>query len=351
MSYALSRIMHLLLAASLFASTDGRAAATVGESQYMVISNPTANDPKTAFRQPDAIPFPSDDLYTPEKARLGRSLFFDPRLSVASSLSCSSCHSPDLAYGDGKARSVGAGATLSTHRAPAVINLAWSDLLMWDGRFETLERQSIGVLEAAGVMNTPVASAVARLAGIAGYRAMFEAAFPGQPIDGVSIARAIATYERTIVSARSPFDAWVDGNAAAVSGAAQAGFGIFTGKANCVACHGGPNFSDNGFHDIGLPGNDPGRGNLFPEVIAMQHAFKTPSLREIEHRAPYMHDGSLATLAAVVEHYNSGGLGRPSQAASVRPLHLTEAEQADLVAFLQSLSSARRPASAPNLPH
>ena len=345
-----SRITQLLFTASLLTSTGGHAAAIVGESRMMIIPDNVTDDPKTAFRPPEAVAFPADNLYTPEKARLGRDLFFDPRLSRAGSLSCSSCHLPALAYGDGNARSVGADTTPSLHRAPTIINAAWSDVLMWDGHFATLEQQSIGVLEAHGVMDTPVVSAVARLTGIDGYRTMFETAFPGQPIDGTSIGRALATYERTIVAARSPFDAWADGDAAAISGAAEAGFGIFIGKANCVACHSGPNFSDNGFHDIGLPGNDPGRGRFFPGVIAMQHAFKTPGLREIEHRAPYMHDGSLTTLEAVVDHYSSGGLGRPGQAPSVEPLNLTETEKADLVAFLQTLSSTVRPPSAPNLP-
>lgn len=165
-----------------------------------------------------------------------------------------------------------------------------------------------------------------------------------------TLAKAIATYERTVVSERAPFDAWIDGNEKAISEEAKRGFALFNAKAQCSACHEGWNFTNEGFQDIGLPSDDIGRGKLLPNVIKMQHAFKTPSLREISRRSPYMHDGSLATLEAVVEHYDHGGVDRPSRSDLMKPLDLTSQEKTDLVAFLKTLNSDLSPTSVPVLP-
>ena len=286
----------------------------------------------------------------PAKALLGRMLYFDPRLSRANVESCSSCHNPALGYGDGLAKGVGDGMVPLGRRSPTVVNAAWSDALMWDGRFDTLEEQALGPIQSAAEMNMPLATVVERLSAIDGYRTMFQAVFPGQPISGETIGKAIATFERTIVSARAPFDAWIDGDEQAIPEVAKRGFALFTGKAQCASCHSGWTFSDSGFHDIGLPDDDLGRGRLLAKVVKMQHAFKTPGLREIDRRGPFMHDGSLGTLEAVVEHYDTGGAARPSRSELVKPLGLTKEEKADLVAFMHTLTSPMPPLAVPLLP-
>jgi cytochrome c peroxidase len=192
---------------------------------------------------------------------------------------------------------------------------------------------------------------VRMLSEIGEYRSLFANAFPNQAITPKTLAASIATYERTIVSAMAPFDRWIDGDESAVSDAAKRGFTVFNTKGRCASCHGGWLFTDDGFHDIGLPGDDPGRGRILPRVSAMQHAFKTPSLRETDKRGPYMHNGSLPTLQAVVAHYNTGGAGRPGQSELVTALSLSVDEQADLIAFLRSLTSAMELNPAPALPH
>ena len=189
-----------------------------------------------------------------------------------------------------------------------------------------------------------------RLASIPEYKPLFDAAFPGDRMKVATLAKAIATYERTVVSERAPFDAWAEGNEKAISEEAKRGFALFNGKAQCSACHEGWNFTNEGFQDIGLPSEDVGRGKFLPGVIKMQHAFKTPSLREISRRSPYMHDGSIATLEGVVDHYNYGGVDRPSRSDLMKPLGLTAQEKADLVAFLKTLTSDLSPTAVPVLP-
>jgi cytochrome c peroxidase len=179
---------------------------------------------------------------------------------------------------------------------------------------------------------------------------MFEAAFPKEGIKSESVAKAIATFERTVVSARAPFDAWTEGNDKAISEEAKRGFALFNTKADCARCHSGWNFTDDSFHDIGLASDDPGRGKFLPSIAKMQHAFKTPGLREITRRGPYMHDGSMATLEAVVDHYDKGGIERPSRSDLVKPLGLSQQEKKDLVAFMQTLTSDADPMTVPVLP-
>ena len=165
-----------------------------------------------------------------------------------------------------------------------------------------------------------------------------------------TLAKAIATYERTVVSERAPFDAWIEGNEKAIPEEAKRGFALFNGKAQCSACHEGWNFTNEGFQDIGLHSEDIGRGQFVPGVIKMQHAFKTPSLREITRRSPFMHDGRWRRSKQVVEHYDQGGVDRPSRSDLMKPLGLTSQEKADLVAFLKTLTSDLSPTAVPVLP-
>ena len=331
----------------------GFGAAIVGESRKVQLTQKADSGLdalKAQFRRPATIPFPKDNTYTPQKASLGKKLYFDTRLSVTSAQSCASCHSPGFGWGDGLAVGVGHGMAKLGRRSPTVVNAAWSAIFMWDGRLATLEEQALGPIESPGEMNMPIDRLMARLESIAEYKPLFEAAFPGEGMKVKTLARAIATYERTVVSERAPFDAWIEGDEKAIPEDAKRGFALFNGKAQCAACHEGWNFTNEGFQDIGLPSEDIGRGQFLPGVIKMQHAFKTPGLREIGRRGPYMHDGSLATLEQVIDHYDHAGVVRPSRSDLMRPLGLTAQEKSELVAFLKTLTSDLGPTAVPVLP-
>jgi cytochrome c peroxidase len=275
---------------------------------------------------------------------LGKTLFFDPRLSGSNQISCASCHNPALSWGDGLARAIGHNGKTLGRRTPTLVNLAWSESMFWDGRVDTLEEQALGPIQAPGEMNLSLDRMVEKINGIEGYRELFARAYPDLPIGGTTVARAIATFERQIVSGTAPFDRWVSGDDGAMPGAAQRGFVLFNTKAQCAACHSGWRLTDDSFHDIGVRGTDRGRGVILPGIDAMQYAFKTPTLRNVAQRAPYMHDGSVSTLEDVIDLYDKGGLTRrPSLSADIKPLRLTSAERHDLVAFLRSLTSHDRP--------
>lgn len=334
-------------------SSAGLGAALVGETKQVTLQQkgPSGTDAlKALYRRPATIPFPKDNAYTPEKAALGKKLYFDTRLSVSMAQSCASCHSPSFGWGDGLAVGVGNGMNKLGRHSPTIVNAAWGEIFMWDGRLATLEDQALGPIQAAGEMNMPLDHLMQRLSGIPDYKPLFEAAFPREGMTPKTLAKAIATYERTVVSERAPFDAWIDGDEKAISEEAKRGFALFNGKAQCMTCYEGWNFTNDGFQDIGLPSKDVGRGEFAPGVIKMQHAFKTPGLREITRRAPFMHDGSLATLEQVIDHYDSGGVDRPSRSDLMRPLGLTAQEKSDLVAFLKTLTSNLTPTAAPVLP-
>jgi cytochrome c peroxidase len=235
-------------------------------------------------------------------------------------------------------------------RSPTVVNVAWGEIFMWDGRAGSLEEQALGPIQAEVEMNMSLDQLMDRLSKLDDYKPLFAAAFPNQAMGPATIAKAIATYERTIVSGPAPFDAWIGGEEGAISESAKRGFAVFNGKGRCASCHAGWNFTDDSFHDIGLASTDIGRGKHLPDVIKMQNAFKTPGLREIALRGPYMHDGSLATLEAVMDHYDHGGIDRTSRSPLMRPLGLTVQEKSDLVAFMKTLTSNQDPTSIPVLP-
>src|ERR1700688_810935 len=229
---------------------------------------------KAEYRRPALIPFPKESPYTPQKAALGKKLYFDTRISVTSAQSCASCHSPGFGWGDGLAVGVGHGMAKLGRHSPTVVNAAWGAIFMWDGRLANLEEQALGPIQSPGEMNMPIEQLMARLASIAEYKPLFAEAFPGEEMSAKTLAKAIATYERTVVSERAPFDDWIEGNEQAISEDAKRGFALFNGKAQCSSCHEGWNFTNDGFQDIGLPSEDVGRGK-FLAVLKMQHAFKT----------------------------------------------------------------------------
>lgn len=303
------------------------------------------------YLPPAAAPFPDDDPYTAAKADLGRRLFFDPILSGSRSRSCASCHNPGLSWGDGLPRAVGEGPGPMALRSPTLLGVAWMPRLGWDGKFPDVESVMFAAIKGPANMNLPEASAIARLAATPSYVQAFADTFGDGTITRRNVEQALATYVRTIVPGQAPFDRWIAGDEDAIGEAAKRGFDLFNGKAGCAACHSGWTLSDGSFHDIGTAqGDDIGRGRLFPTSLKLRHAFKTPTLRDVARRAPYVHDGSVPTLEAVIALYDRGGIERPSRSELIHPLGLTAAEKADLLAFLQTLTSGPKPASAPVLP-
>jgi cytochrome c peroxidase len=338
---------------AVFAGISAGTAAIVGQATSVALpktADATIDQLRNDYRRPDTIPFPAENPYTIAKVALGKMLYFDTRLSRATVQSCASCHSPSYGWGDGQPKGVGDGMKTLGRRSPTIINAAYGRIFMWDGRAGSLEEQALGPIKADVEMNMPLEKLVERLNAIPGYVPMFAAAFPNEGIKAEHVAKAIATYERTVVSAPAPFDVWVAGTDKAISEDAKRGFVLFNTKAGCGRCHSGWTFTDDSFHDVGLADDDIGRGKFLPKIVKMQHAFKTPGLREIAQRGPYMHDGSLATLEAVVEHYDKGGIDRASRSDLIGPLGLTSQEKKDLVAFMQTLTGEVDPITVPVLP-
>ncbi|MDX2204006.1 MAG: cytochrome c peroxidase [Hyphomicrobiaceae bacterium] len=305
---------------------------------------PPLDDLKAAFARPDHVPAPKDNPPTPEKIALGKRIFEDPIVSSNGKISCASCHDAKLSFTDGERLGRGVtGRRLSRH-TPTLWNAAFSPLLFWDGRAASLEDQAQFPVSHPDEMGSTLDSAAARIAAIPAYREAFAKVFPDDPAPTArTVAMALAAYERTLVSPPTRFDNWIAGDTAALSDAEQRGFAVFAGKARCIACHNGFALTDHGFYDIGLPTADEGRAGII-DLASTRFAFKTPTLREIAWTAPYMHDGSLATLEEVVRHYERGGVNRPSVSQDMpRPLKLTDAERADLLAFLDTLSSEAPP--------
>lgn len=304
------------------------------------------------YRRPaDISAFPDSNPYSQAKAELGRSLFFDPILSGSQVRSCATCHNPALSWGDGLPRAVGEKQEKLPLRSPTLLNVAQTPKLGWDGHFRDLESVAFGPITAAGNMNLPEKTLIDRLSAIPGYVEAFKATFGDREITRRRIELALATFERTIVSGEAPFDRWIAGDESAISESAKRGFVLFNGKAGCADCHQGPSFTDFSFHDIGIARDDDiGRGRLFPTSVKLKHAFKVPTLRDVARRAPYMHDGSLPTLEAVVDEYNSGGIDRPSRSSLIHPLGLTDDEKHDLIAFLKTLTGKPAPFEVPTLP-
>jgi len=303
------------------------------------------------YQRPTAIPFPDDNPYSEAKVHLGRMLFFEPLLSGSQVRSCATCHNPGLSWSDGLPRAIGEKQQSLLLRSPTLLNVAWTPKLGWDGHFRDLEGVAFGPITTAANMNMTEKGVIDRLSAIAGYGDAFSAAFGSREVTRRKIELALATFERTIVSGDAPFDRWIKGDENAVSEAAKRGFDLFNGKTYCAECHSGWAFTDGSFHDTGAAtGDDIGRGKLFPSSVKLRYAFKTPTLRDVARRAPYMHDGSVATLEQVIELYDRGGIARESRSGFVMPLGLSHEEKADLLAFLRTLDGASEPVSISSLP-
>jgi cytochrome c peroxidase len=295
------------------------------------------------------MPVPEENPLTLEKIELGRQLFNDRRLSRDGTIACVSCHDPARAFSDGRARAVGVFGRQGRRNAPALVNRGYGRAFFWDARTSSLEDQVLKPIADPNEMDLPVPEA-ARRVGLA----------PEE------LSRALASFVRSILSGDSPYDRFIDGDRTALSTEQQSGLQLFRGKGNCTACHVGPNFTDERLHNTGVAwagkagragrdGENGGNGEYLDEGRAAitgkaedRGAFKTPTLREVSRTAPYMHDGSLATLDDVVDYYDRGANVNPLLDREIQPLRLTAPEKRALVSFLTSLTgrSGQRAAKA-----
>ena len=273
------------------------------------------------------MPVPDDNPLTIERVERGRELFFDTRLSRDRTIACASCHDPDRAFSDGRPVAIGVFNRVGRRSAPALVNRGYGRSFFWDGRAATLEEQVLQPIQDPNEMDMTLTEVSERV---------------GMPIEEVS--RSLASFVRSLLSGNSSFDQFINGDRVALTTEQQAGLQLFRGKANCTACHVGPTFSDERFHNTGVAWRD---GRLLDEgrfeVTRRPEdrgAFKTPTLREIARTAPYMHDGSVGTLTDVVEFYDQGGKPNPNLDPELRPLRLTDDEKRALIAFLESLNSS-----------
>jgi cytochrome c peroxidase len=295
---------------------------------------------KADYRRPTPRP-----VENPALATLGHELFFDTRISASGKTACASCHFPELGYVVSDAHPVNDSGKPTSRKSQPLIGLGYAGkaLIGWDGRSVTLETQAKASITTGSMSMRETATPVKveiieeRVKYDSGYVAKFSAALPGQPIDIDAIATALAAFERTLEPAITSFDRWIAGDEAAITEQAKRGFTLFNGKANCIACHNGWRFTDDQFHDIGTTTTDQGRGKAANDGM-LNFAFKTPTLRSVALRAPYMHNASLATLDEVVRHYEKGGIDRPSRSPLMAPIHLSDAERRDLIAFMETLT-------------
>jgi len=352
------------------------AALATGLMQRAGWGQPSTGFPTDIGPLPPA-PIPADNPMTPEKIELGKMLFFDYRLSGDGSRTCVHCHEPDQGWSF-KDRQSPAYPTQKERRASmTLIDVAYNKSLIWDGRASGLEKQALGPIQNPLHMNQNLDLLIERLNAVPDYAKRFRQVFGTGPTPD-AIGKAIAAFERTIVTADSPFDHYAKGDRTALSASATKGLNLFKGKARCVLCHNGPAFTDGGFHNLGVPEADflkdprvlaslrfdakrmgvpdyrsltadPGR-YLVTKLDRDFGAFKTPTLRNVTSRTPYMHNGAFRTLPEVIAFYNNGGGDDPRKDPLVQPLRLTEAEAADLLAFLESLTGELPRIEPPQLP-
>ena len=346
----------MLFALAAVATFCAAHAAGVTDTEGQAITLEAGHASLQKWRLPATPPHPADNPPTPERVELGKKLFFDPRLSGDGNMSCATCHSPLLGWSDGLATGKGVKSMVLDRASPTVVNTAYNSLQMWDGRKASLEEQAMGPMEATVEMNMDTKKLFVWLNANEGYRALFQQAYPGKAIDADSLSKAIASFERTVISNTSPFDQWVAGNKDAMTPAQVKGFALFIdpNKANCASCHAGANFTDNSFHNLGLASfgkANPDLGRYAQKPVAsLKGAFKTPTVRESASTAPYFHDGSATSLEQVVDFYAQGGLVKTNLSKSMKDLSLTAEEKAQLVSFLQALSGPVKPFVLPTLP-
>ena len=284
------------------------------------------------------LEYPADNPNNAAAASLGERLFFDPILSVDSSISCGSCHKPELGFATNDRVTPGVGGVLGKRNSPSLLNVGFQPYFMREGGVPSLEMQVLVPLGDATEMAHNVVDAVRRLNRNTGYRNEFLTVY-GDTASAFLLVRALANFERTLVDFDAPFDHFIQGDATSLSNEAIKGGKLFYGKAACVQCHSGVLLTDFGFANNGtaiVDSTDYGR-ELLTNESGDRYVFKVPSLRRVQITAPYMHDGSVSTLADVVEQYNTGGANHSYTDSRIEPLGLSGSEKAQLVAFLEAL--------------
>ena len=311
----------------------GRALASEG-----IQSGPADYPAPTGF---PPIPWPGDNPYSPARAELGKLLFFDGRLSANGMVSCAFCHEPAHAFSASTPLSRGVNGKSGVRHAQTLLNRAWGNSQFWDGRAATLEAQVVSPLTNPDEMGMTTDGVVQKIRSIKGYGPLFAAAFGDSAITYDRIAKAIATFERTIVSGDSPYDRYLAGDKSALTKQQKDGLAFFSKKGECAECHRGPNFSDEKFANLGV-GTDRANPDLGRYAVTKKRSdigrFKVPTLRDLAHRAPYMHDGSIETLPEVLDLYAKGALPNPHLDTRLTPFYLDEETKRDLLAFLDSLN-------------
>ncbi|MCT3900098.1 c-type cytochrome [Elizabethkingia anophelis] len=310
--------------------------------------------------------YPADNPYSEDKMELGKTLFFDPRLSKSGQIACASCHNPELGWADGNRVSFGHDRQNGTRNAPTLLNIGFAKTFFWDGRSATLEEQVKAPIENPVEMNLHMSLATKKIRKIKGYKPYFEKAFGTTEITEDRIAKAIATFERSLISPPSRFDKFVSGKRNALTDAEVKGLHLFRTKANCINCHNTSYFSDQKFHNLGLTYYGRKYEDLGRYLVTLKNEdvgkFKTPTLREVSENKPYMHNGLFPELANIVMMYNAG-MGRetprgdqvndpkfPHKSGMIEKLNMTDEEVFDVVAFLKTLNSYKYKMRAPELP-
>jgi len=326
-------------------------------------------DSSVGFEELGLLPpveHPEDNPFSEAKVALGRQLFFDPRLSVSNQIACASCHDPELGWGDGRRTSFGHDRQRGKRNAPSIINAGHWEMLFWDGRALSLEEQAAFPIQDHLEMNQDLPGLEAKLNAIAGYREQFKAVFDADSITFPLVAKALACFQRTIVSRESRFDRFVKGHYDALSDEALLGLHLFRTKAGCVNCHHSPLFSDQMFHNdgftfFGRPDEDLGLYELTKRAEDIGR-FRTPSLRDVIFTAPWMHTGTMQSLDEIIFMYNQGmpqpiplkymsdPRPKPQTSPLLKPLFLTEPERLAIKAFLESISTKPLPMRPPALP-
>jgi cytochrome c peroxidase len=310
-------------------------------------------------------PVPEDNPMTPEKVELGKQLFFDARLSADGSLACVSCHLPDQGWTTNTPLSLAYPTNMERRNSQTLINVAYNKALLWDGRASALEKQALGPIQNPLHMNQNLDILIEKLKAVPEYAEGFQNVF-GTAVTPDGLGKALAAFERTLITRDAPFDRYIKGDRQAMSEHALHGMELFQGKARCVLCHNGPNFSDSQFHNLGVPdapllahplvqaairfdakrmnvqGYEQIREDLGRYLVTKEDkdkgAFKTPTLRNVAQRDPYMHNGAFQTLDDILDFYDQGGGISPRKSPLIQPLGLTAQEKRDLLAFLQALT-------------
>jgi len=293
---------------------------------------------KSEWIRPTKIPTPKNNLITKEKIVLGKKLFFDPILSRANNISCMSCHNPLKGWSDADQIAIGDKGLHGIRNTPTLLNSAYQYIYFWDGRAKSLEEQALGPLSTHVEMNLDPKEAVKKLKTIPAYQVMFQKAFPKEGITVQTLAQALATFERTIVSGESRFDKYVGGDKTQLTDQEIKGFYTFVNKGNCTICHSGFNFSDQSFNNVGINNGDMGRGKIRKRAL-WKGTFKTPTLRNIVNTSPYFHDGSVKKLEDAVAFCAKGERDKNTTISlTLMDKHLSDKEIHGIVEFLHTLS-------------